>query len=150
MTETRKLLCHFLAALAYRTQITLREAPADFGSLRVADGVRTPAELISHMTEVLGYACTCFVGGHFKSAPLQTLEGEAARFHGILRELAQYLESDAPLLQEMSFERLLQGPFSDAMTHAGQLALLRRFAGAPVRPESFIDADISAARLGSC
>jgi hypothetical protein len=149
MTEQRKLLCHFLAALAYRTQKTLQDAPANFGSFRAADGVRTPAELISHMTVVLGYACTCFAGGHFKPAPLQTLEDEVARLRGILRELARYLESDAALVQGMSFERLLQGPFSDAMTHAGQLAMLRRFAGSPVVQESFIDADISAARLGS-
>ncbi len=142
MTETRRLLRHFLAALAYRTQKALREAPADFGSFRAADGVRTPAELIWHMTSVMGYACTCFVGGHFNPLPLQTLEDEVARFHGILQDLAQHLESDAPLLAEISFERLLQGPFSDAMTHAGQLAMLRRLSGSPVPPESFVDADI--------
>ena len=87
MTEKRKLLCHFLAALAYRTQKTLREAPADFGSYRAADGVRTPAELISHMTGVLGYACTCFAGGHFKPAPLQALEDEVARFTAFFKSL---------------------------------------------------------------
>ncbi len=65
MEDKRKLLNHFLAALAYRTQKALRDAPEDFGSFRVLDGVRTPAELVRHMTSVLGYARTHFVGGRY-------------------------------------------------------------------------------------
>jgi hypothetical protein len=67
----------------------------------------------------------------------------------MLEDLGAHLESTEPLLQGMTAERLLQGPFSDAMTHAGQLALLRRLAGNPVAPENFIVADIDAQRLGS-
>jgi hypothetical protein len=148
MDDNQRLLRHFLAALAYRTQKALRHAPHDFGSFRAVDGLRTPAELIRHMTSVLGYARTCFVGGPYRPAPLPSLQDEVVRFHDVLQELAQYLESGAPLREGMSFERLLQGPFSDAMTHAGQLVMLRRFAGSPVAPESFILADITAARLG--
>ena len=69
MDEKRGLLRHFLAALAYRTQKALREAPAGFGDFRAADGVRTPAELIRHMTSVLGYARTFFVGGQYRPYP---------------------------------------------------------------------------------
>jgi hypothetical protein len=65
MEDKQKLLRHFLAALAYRTQKALRDAPADFGSFRVADGIRTPSQLVCHMTSVLGYARTFFVGGTF-------------------------------------------------------------------------------------
>jgi hypothetical protein len=123
METKRKLLNHFLAALAYRTQKALRDAPEEFGSFRAIDGVRTPAELVRHMTSVLGYARTNFVGGHYRPEPLDSLAEEVERF-------------------------LLQGPFSDAMTHAGQLALLRRLAGAPVPPENFIVAEIKPDRLG--
>ncbi len=62
--------------------------------------------------------------------------------------LAQHLRNGDELLEGMTEERLLQGPFSDAMTHAGQLALLRRLAGAPVPPENFIVAEIEPDRLG--
>ena len=148
METKRKLLNHFLAALAYRTQKALRDAPDDFGSFRVLDGVRTPAELVRHMTSVLGYARTHFAGGRYWPEPLESLTEEVARFHEMLGMLAQHLRSEEPLLEGMSEERLLQGPFSDAMTHAGQLALLRRLAGAPVPPENFIVAEIEPDRLG--
>jgi hypothetical protein len=148
MDDKRQLLRHFLAALAYRTQKALREAPADFGSFRAAQGVRTPAGLVCHMTSVLGFARTFFVGGTYRPADLPTLEAEVERFHEMLRDLARHLEDGSPLLGDMSAERLLQGPLSDAMTHAGQLAMLRRLAGSPVAPENFVCADIDSARLG--
>lgn len=148
MEVKRKLLNHFLAALAYRTQKALRDAPADFGSFRAGDGVRTPAELVRHMASVLGYARTFFLGGKYWSEPLESFEEEVWRFHEMLGLLAQHLRNGDPLLEGMTEERLLQGPFSDAMTHAGQLALLRRLAGAPVPPENFIVAEIEAERLG--
>jgi len=148
METKRKLLNHFLAALAYRTQKALRDAPADFGSFRAGDGVRTPAELVRHMASVLGYARTHFIGGRYWPEPLDSLRDEIDRFHEMLGLLAQHLRDGDPLLEGMTEERLLQGPFSDAMTHAGQLALLRRLAGAPVAPENFIVAEIEPDRLG--
>src|SRR5262245_58091916 len=132
MNEKRELLRHFLAALAYRTQKALRDAPADFGEFDPGGGVRTPSALLNHMTSVLGYARTYFVGGSYWPEPLPSLEEEIVRFHAMLEDLSKHLATGTPLLQEVSEERLLQGPFSDAMTHAGQLALLRRLHGAPV------------------
>jgi len=148
MENKRKLLNHFLAALAYRTQKALRDAPDDFGSFRATEGVRTPAELVRHMTSVLGYARTHFIGGSYWPEPLESLQDEIDRFHEMLGLLAQHLRDGDPLSDGMTEERLLQGPFSDAMTHAGQLALLRRLAGAPVPPENFIVAEIKPDRLG--
>ena len=146
--DKRHLLRHFLAALAYRTQKALRGAPGDFGSFSAAEGVRTPAELIRHMTSVLGYARTFFVGGQYWPDPLPSLQDEILRFHEMLQDLARHLEDGTPLLQEMTTEQLIQGPFADAMTHAGQLAILRRLAGAPVAPENFVVAEIDPKRLG--
>ncbi len=148
METKRKLLNHFLAALAYRTQKALRDAPEDFGSFRIIDGVRTPSELVRHMTSVLGYARTQFIGGSYWPDPLESLGDEIARFHEMLGMLAQHLRDGDPLIDGMTEERLLQGPFSDAMTHAGQLALLRRLAGNPVPPENFIVARIESDHLG--
>lgn len=147
--EQRNLLRHFLAALAYRTQKSLRDAPADFGSFRAGSEVRSPSELVCHMTSVLGYARTFFLGGQYRPAPLPSLAEEVERFHEMLEDLGALLERDAPMLEDMTAERLLQGPFSDAMTHAGQLALLRRLAGNPVPPENFVVAKIDAQCLGA-
>ena len=148
MENKRELLRHFLAALAYRTQKALRDAPADFGSFRAADGVRTPAQIVCHMTSVLGYARTFFVGGTYRPDYLPSLHEEIERFHEMIHDLSHHLKLDSPLLEGMSAERLLQGPFSDAMTHAGQLAMLRRFAGSPVAPEDFSLAEINPGSLG--
>ena len=147
MDEKRSLLRHFLAALAYRTQKALQETPASFGDFRIAHGVRTPAELVRHMTSVLGYARTFFIGRAYRHEPLPTLADEVVRFHAMLEDLAGHLERGT-LLQGTTPERLLQGPFADAMTHAGQLAMLRRLAGSPVPPENFMVAAIDPANLG--
>lgn len=148
MNQKREMLRHFLAGLAYRTQKALRDAPESFASFSPIDGVRTPIELVRHMTSVLGYARTCFIGGQYRPEPLPNLLTETKRFHEMLEDLAQHLKNGTPLLLEMTEKHLLQGPFSDAMTHAGQLAMLRRLAGSPVPPENFIVAQIDTDQLG--
>ena len=146
--EKRQLLRHFLAALAYRTQKALRGAPTAFDHFNSGPGVRTPSELLRHMTSVLGYARTFFTGGTYRPEPLNSLQEEIQRFHETLESLANLLKSSTPMRDGMTEERLLQGPFADAMTHAGQLALLRRLEGTPVPPENFIVANINPERLG--
>lgn len=148
MDDKRKLLRHFLAALAYRTEKALRGAPADFDSFRAGQDVRTPAQLVCHMASVLGYARTFLVGGTFRPNPLPSLQDESDRFFEILGDLSEHLKVGTPL-RGTSPEQLLQGPLSDAMTHAGQLALLRRLAQDPVAPENFVVAAIDPERLGT-
>ena len=102
MDEKQKLLRHFLAALAYQTQKALRDAQEDFGSFHANDRVRTPAELVPHMTSVLGYARTFFIGGHYRPDPLPSFEKEIARFHDMVQDLARHLEVGTSLLQGIS------------------------------------------------
>src|SRR5262244_1407738 len=147
MDDKRALLQHFLAAIAYRTQKALRGAPGSFATFRAAPQVRTPHELVAHMNSVLGYARTFFIGGEYRPQMLPDFHAEILRFHSKLEDLSRLLEEGTPL-RETTPERLLQGPFSDAMTHAGQLAMLRRLAGSPVPPENFIVAEIGAECLG--
>jgi hypothetical protein len=147
MNEKRAMLRHFLAALAYRTQKALRGAPPSFATFEAGQQVRTPAALVRHMTSVLGYAHTCFEGGRYWPEPLPDLDAEIARFHAMLQALSRHLDAGTEL-RGVTEEQLLQGPFSDAMTHAGQLAVLRRLAGSPVPPENFIVAAVDPANLG--
>jgi hypothetical protein len=147
MNEKRAMLRHFLAALAYRTQKALRGAPESFGAFEAGQQVRTPADLVRHMTSVLGYARTLFEGGRYQPEPLPDLAAETARFHAMLADLARHL-TEGTALRGTTEERLLQGPFADAMSHAGQLAVLRRLAGSPVPPENFIEAAVDPANLG--
>ncbi|HUV29668.1 MAG TPA: hypothetical protein VMY05_01065 [Acidobacteriota bacterium] len=148
MDHKRALLKHFLAALAYRTQKALRDAPPDFASFRAAPKIRTPGELIRHMDSVLGYARTFFTGGRYRAPLLPDFHDAVEHFHETLADVAEHLERGTEL-RGITAEILLQGPLSDAMTHVGQLAVLRRLAGSPVPPENFVFADISATNLGS-
>lgn len=147
MTPSRRLLQHFLAALAYRTQKALRGAPSDFGAFRAAPNVRTPHELLWHMSGLMGYARTFLRGGDYAPPAVPHLADEVARFHEQLSQLAADL-ADASLTARLTDEQFLQGPLADAMTHAGQLALLRRLAGSPVASENFIHAAVDPANLG--
>ena len=147
MTEKRDMLRHFLAALAYRTQKALRGMPPEYAGFRAGNDARTPHQLICHMTNVLGYARTFFVGGSFPPRTPTEFEFDVAAFHDMLADLRRHLELGTPL-QGVTEERMLQGPLADAMTHAGQLALLRRLVGLPIPPENFIMASISADNVG--
>jgi hypothetical protein len=147
MNEKREMLRHFLATLAYRVSKALREAPQGFHEFRAAPQVRTPHELVCHMTNVLGYARTFFIGGSFPSRVATEFDKDVAAFYDMLADLSRHLETGTPFVGTTA-ERLLQGPFSDAMTHTGQLAMLRRLAGSPIPPENFLMAAIQVDNVG--
>lgn len=149
MDSDRRLLRHFLAAIAYRTQKAVRDAPDHYPAFSAGNRVRTPVELIRHMTSLMGYVRTFFAGGSYpvKPDPLATFKDEVARFHEMLEAVGELLAGDTKCA--ITTEQLLQGPFADTMTHVGQLALLRRLADSPVAAENFIYADIRAERLGA-
>src|SRR5437868_10714445 len=143
MNESRKLLQHFLAAIAYRTQKSLRDAPDGYADFRPAPTARTAFELVWHMTGLMGYARTMFHGGEFEPPRLATLGEEIERFHATLELLKQDFANE-DLEAKISDEQFLQGPLADAMTHVGQLAYLRRLYGNPVPSENFIFATVDA------
>jgi hypothetical protein len=147
INERRRLLIHFLAALAYRTQKALRFASPEFAMFRAGPAVRTPLELVRHMDSVLGYSRTFFIGGSYRPPQSTDFGVTIAHFHEILEDVARHLETGTEM-RGITVGGLLQGPFSDAMTHAGQLAMLRRLAGDPVPPENFIYAQVSVENLG--
>ena len=120
---SQALVAHFLAAIAYRTQKALRDAPAAYPDFRASADARTPVEILRHMTSVLGYARTFKVGGSYpvKPEPLASFAAEQQRFHEMLAAVRDALDADGAL-GSLSAEQLLQGPLADVMTHVGQLA----------------------------
>lgn len=148
MNDSRRLLQHFLAALAYRTQKALRDAPSTFADFRAAPNVRTPFEIVWHMTGVIGYARTMLHGGDFEPPRLESLAAEVCRFHDTLDALHRDF-ADESLQARISDEKFLHGPLADAMSHAGQLAMLRRLDGSPVPSENFIFAVIASDNVSS-
>jgi hypothetical protein len=74
-------------------------------------------------------------------------DGEVERFFTALQRFDDYLASDAPLAAPP--ERIFQGAVADALTHVGQLAMLRRLAGARMKSENYSRAEIVAGRIGA-
>ena len=142
----RTLLRHAVATLAYRGAKAIRNAPPEVAHFRVSDGTRTPVQLLAHLGDLLDWALSLAEGDQrWNVATPGTWEEECARFFATLARLDEYLASDRPLGR--SAERLLQGPIADALTHVGQIVMLRRLAHAPVRSENFAAADIAAGRV---
>jgi len=146
-SSSRQIIVHYLASIAYHTQKAIRNAEDDYWKFSAGNQVRTPEEILRHMTSLLGYIKTLSEGGTFKPEPLKTIQDEIDRFHQFLDEVSKQLDRDLPLREVTEFQ-LLQGPLSDIMTHVGQLSMLRRLYGDPVPPENFVYADISSNRLG--
>lgn len=147
MHPKRELLRHTVATLAYRGVKTLRDAPGGFDTFSVGSTARTPAQILAHMGDLLDWALSLAIGNQQwnDSVPLPW-EQEVARFFDGLKRFDDYLASDAPLGSPV--ERLFQGPVADALTHVGQLALLRRLAESPVRGENYHRAEIEVGTVG--
>ena len=137
----RDLLRHFLATLAYRCSKVILGAPKDFGNFDAGHGVRKPREILSHMSGVLLHAHSFLAPQESTRLPPGTREEEVGRFFRILSELDKSLESGTQW-NGRTEEQVLQGPLADAMTHIGQLAMLRRLASSPIPKESFDEAVI--------
>lgn len=143
----RDLLRHTLATLAYRGGKAVRGAPAEFAAFQAADTTRTPGQILAHIGDLLDWALSVADGKEawHNSVPL-AWEQEGERFFTALERLDSYLASDAPMHE--SAEKLFQGPVADALTHVGQIAMLRRMAGSAMRGENYHRADIAAGRVG--
>jgi hypothetical protein len=143
----REMLRHTLATLAYRGGKVLRDAPADFAGARAGASSRTALEILAHINDLLVWALHMARGAQvWQDSMAGDWDAECARFFDGLEKFDAYLASDAPL--GFPAENLFQGPVADALTHTGQIALLRRLAGAPVRGENYFKADIVAGRVG--
>ena len=148
MDEKRALLRHTVATVAYRGGKTVRGAPASFAAYR-ADGTgRTAVQILAHIGDLFDWALSQAKGAEAwsDSTPLEW-DREVERFFSALQRLDEFLASDAALATPP--ERMFQGAVADALTHIGQLAILRRLAGAKMKSENYSRADIVAGRVGA-
>lgn len=137
----RDVLRHMVATVAYRGGITITDAPDGFASFRAHDTTRTPGELLAHIGDLLEGSRHLLQGHmvHLASAPLPW-EEEIARFFAAVKELDAFLASEAPLA--FPVEKFVQGPIGDALTHVGQIVMVRRMAGSPIRSPGYFTAEI--------
>ncbi len=147
MEIKREFLRHAVATLAYRGGKAVQGAPANFSDFRVGEKSRTPGEILAHIGDLLDWALWLAKGENRgqNSKPLPW-EKEVERFFAELRKFDAYLASDQPLKNPA--EKLFQGPIADALTHVGQIGMLRRLADLPVRGENYFKADIVIGKVG--
>jgi hypothetical protein len=143
-----ELFRHTLATLAYRAGKALRNAPDTFAAFHGGEGLRTPEEVLAHMGDLFDWALSIAKGKQAwqNSKPL-LWEKEVERFFAALQSFDDFLASGAAV--EAPLEKLFQGPVADALTHVGQLAILRRAAGAAVKGENYYKAEITVGRAGA-
>ena len=142
----REVLRHMVATVAYRGGLAVTDAPLDFATFRIHETTRTPGEILAHIGDLLEGSFHLLKGEmvFLTSEPLAWNE-EVARFFKAVNLLDSYLASEAPLA--LPVEKLVQGPVGDALTHVGQIVMLRRMAGAPIRPAAYFTAEIVAGEV---
>jgi hypothetical protein len=143
----RQLLRHTVATVAYRGGKALRGAPESFATFTLGDSPRTPAKILAHMGDLFDWALSMATGqvAWHDSQPL-AWDAEVARFFASLKRFDDYLASPEPL--HSPAQGLFQGPIADALTHIGQIAMLRRLARCPIRGENYFKAEIATGRVG--
>ncbi len=144
---TRLMLRHALATLAYRAGKAVRGTPETFGNYRVTPESRSPREILAHMGDLMDWVLRMVKGEPTwtEAAPLPW-DQEIARFFAALHALDDHLASGAPIRFEPG--RVFQGGIADALTHTGQLTMLRRLSGHKMKGESYARADIEVGRVG--
>ena len=148
MNEDRAFLRHTLATLAYRGGKATRGADTGFATFLASPSSRTPIMVLCHIGDLLDWALRIARGEpSYTEAIPGSWDGEVQRFHKALQALDGYLASDAPL--GASAEKIFQGPIADALTHVGQIAMLRRIHGEPIKGENYFRADIETGTVGA-
>lgn len=144
----RELLRHTVATVAYRSGKAVRNAPEGFAEFRAGEGVRTPGQILAHIGDLFDWALSIAMGQQKwqDSKPL-IWEQEVARFLAALKKFDDFLASSEPL--HSPIEKLFQGPVADALTHVGQIGILRRLASAPVKGENYYVAEVQVGRVGA-
>ena len=147
-TNTRAVLRHFTATLAYRAAKALRDVPPGFANFSGGPTMRAPVLIVAHLADLMAWGVKMAEGEYlWRPQGTNDWDTEVRRFFDGLADLDRILASDAPLGQPA--ELLIQGPLADALTHVGQIAMLRGAAGIPVRPESYARAEIVVGRVGA-
>jgi hypothetical protein len=144
----RQLLRHTVATVAYRGAKALRGAPESFANFKSGDSSRTSAKILAHLGDLFDWALSMAQGEMTwrDSEPLPW-KAEADRFFASLKKFDDFLASTENL--KAPIEKLFQGPVADAITHVGQIAMLRRLAGCPIKGENYFKAEIAAGRVGA-
>jgi hypothetical protein len=142
----RELLRHLVATLAFRGGISVSDAPENFAEFRAGETTRSAGEILAHIGDLIQGSLLLMKGEFvYLQSPARSWAEDVKRFFALIEEFDLYLASGAPLAQPI--EKIVQGPLADALTHVGQIVMLRRLAGKPVRSESYFTVELAAGEV---
>ena len=142
-----EMIRHTVATVAYRAAKSMRGAPAEFAGYKAGPATKTPVQIVAHMGDLFDWALTMLRGEpHWHDAVPREWDRETSRLFAALKAFDDALAScDA---EDKLLAKIFQGPIADALTHTGQLAMLRRLAGCPMKGENYARADVVIGRVG--
>ncbi len=142
-----EMIRHSVATLAYRAAKTMRGAPPEFARFKAGPSTKTPVEVVAHMGDLFDWALTILQGEpRWRDSPPQGWDKEVPRFFAALKTVDEALATSRAGGGNLA--TLFQGPIADALTHTGQLAMLRRLADCPMKGENYTRAEIVIGRVG--
>jgi hypothetical protein len=146
--EKREFLRHTVATVAYRGGKAIAGAPEAFGDFKAFESTRTPLQILAHVGDLFDWALSMARGETVwnDTEPLPWNQ-ETERFFAAVKAFDEFIASDNEIAKPL--ERLFQGPVADALTHVGQINLLRRMFDAPVKGENYYRAEIEIGRVGA-
>ncbi|HQR45477.1 MAG TPA: hypothetical protein PLB02_04310 [Thermoanaerobaculia bacterium] len=144
----REFLRHTVATVAYRGGKAIRGAPPAFAEFRPSPTSRSAGEILAHVGDLFDWALNLARGRKvWNDTKPGSWSGDSERLFRALEAFDAFLATDETLAT--SAEKLFQGPVADALNHVGQIAMLRRMAGAAVKGENYFKADIAAGVVGA-
>jgi len=144
----REFLRHIVSTVAYRGAKVIRNAPETFGDFKIGETTKTPLQILSHMGDLFAWALSQAEGNEiWEDSKTLDWNKESERFFNTIREFDEYLVSDKPFYAPA--DKLFQGPIADALTHVGQIAMLRRLADSPIKGENYFKAGVKIGHVSS-
>src|SRR5215469_9948831 len=130
--DEKQVWRHTLATIAYRASKAMRGAPAGFETFNAGQGSRSAGQILAHLGDLFEWSTRMADGDQsFHVSPPLGWEAGVAHFFAALEAFDRRVADEAPV--QMPMKLFFQGPIADALTHIGQISLLRRLAGSPVR-----------------
>jgi len=145
--DYRETMRRMLATLAFRTRHAFNDAPQGYEDFEAGMGVRTPHQILHHINDCI--SMTNDMLNRQKPARQEALSfmESLEMFHMKMSQLDKTLQ-EVKLPEDEKCLRLLQGPVCDAMTHVGQLMMLRRLVGSSIPGATYYRCDIVNGQVG--
>lgn len=136
--DANGVVMRLLDGLGYRFQWATEGLTAEDAAFTPGQGCMTIGELAEHVWGLVNWVHISMLGEGLGESPapdIETGRRQICRMLYALRTYVSAIDQESLFAIEINglpFWHIVNGPLSDALTHTGQIALLRRLNGNPV------------------